>query len=50
MATSNANSKGAKAPWRESTVMRKQYNTFDTKSMGDIGLPDFDSLESSKVK
>jgi hypothetical protein len=50
MASSISNSKGPKAPWRESTIVRKQYNTFDTKSIGDVCPPDFDSTDSPKVK
>jgi hypothetical protein len=34
--TSHVSAKGAKTPWRESTVQRKQYSGLDSKSLADI--------------
>ena len=39
MTSQVAPSKGAKTPWRESTLQRKQYSGFEAKSFGDV-IPD----------
>lgn len=40
-ALSSVSSKSSKAPWRESAVVRKQYN-HDIKSVGDLTGPEMD--------